>query len=97
MRKSEKKLNKTEPGKAKADPIHKKSNHTGKTPRQVMRKHILDKNDVITEEDFENLDISVDISDESSLEQLEIPADHDRPKDEEKEHSIVTPWDVIKE
>ena len=53
----------------------KKSGKRGKTPKRVVRKHIRDKNDVITEEDFKNLDISVGISNDSANEVLEIPDD----------------------
>ena len=69
----------------------------GKTPKQVVRKHIRDKNDVISEEDFKNLDISVDISNDTAHEALEIRDDKKRPKDEDKDPKVVTPWDVISE
>jgi hypothetical protein len=92
MNKSEKKL--AEPVKEK-DQIRKKSSYTGKTPKQIMSKHIRDKNDVITEEDFKNLNISIDISNDVAHSVLEIPDDKERPKDEEKDHPVVTPWDVI--
>ena len=74
-----------------------KSGKKGKTPKQVVRKHIRDKNDVITEEDFKNLDISVDISNDTAQEVLEIPDDKKRPKDEDKDPKVVTPWNVISE
>lgn len=74
-----------------------RSGKTGKTPKQVVRKHIRDKNDVITEEDFKNLDISVDISSDTAHEVLEIPDDKKRPKDEDKDPVVVTPWDIISE
>ena len=68
----------------------------GKTPKQIMDKHLQDKNHVISEEDFKNLDISVEVSNDSSHEPLQISGGKGRPKDEDKDPDIVTPWDVIK-
>lgn len=100
MKKSPKKTIDPVKDEVTGEPIHKKSNQTGKTPSQLMRKHLLDKNNVITEEDFNNLNISLDTSDDTSRDippqLLELPADKDRPKDEEKDRSVITPWDVIK-
>lgn len=96
MSKSEKKLNQPVKEKGSAKQVKQKSSSTGKTPKQTMSKHIRDKDDVITDEDFKNLNISVDISDDTAHQLLEIPADDERPKDEDKDHSVVTPWDVIK-
>jgi hypothetical protein len=62
-----------------------------------MSKHIRDKNDVITDEDFKNLNISVDISDETAHQVLEIPGGNERPKDEDKDPVVITPWDIINE
>jgi hypothetical protein len=97
MKKTEKKS--IVPGKEKetGNQIPQKSGKKGKTPKQVVRKHIRDKNDVITEEDFKNLDISVNVSNDTATEVLEIPDDKKRPKDEDKDPKIVTPWDVISE
>jgi hypothetical protein len=95
MKKAEKKS--VVPGKETDNQIPQKSGKKGKTPKQVVRKHIRDKNDVISEEDFKNLDISVDISNDTANEVLEIPDDKKRPKDEDKDPKIVTPWDVISE
>lgn len=75
---------------------HQKSSYTGKTPKQVVNKHIQDVNDVITEEDFKNLNISIEIPNDTSHLVLEIPDDHERPKDKDKDPVIITPWDVIK-
>jgi hypothetical protein len=78
-----------------ANQIYQKSSYTGKTPKELMRKHIQDKNDVITEDDFKNLNISIDISSDIAHSVLEIPDDNERPKDEDKDPAVVTPWDVI--
>jgi hypothetical protein len=95
MKNSEKKYN--GPGKEKELPnqIRKRSSYTGKTPKQLMSKHIRDKNDIITEEDFKNLNISIDVSNDIAQQSLEIPDDKERPKDEDKDPAVVTPWDLI--
>jgi len=93
MKKEEKKS--IVPGREKetTKQIIRKSGNKGKTPKQVVRKHIQDKNDVITEDDFKNLDISNDTAEEV----LEIPDDKKRPKDEDKDPEMITPWDIISE
>ena len=96
MKKTEKKSSETGKEKETARPIVKKPGNSGKTPKQIISRHMRDKNDVITEEDFKNLDISIDISGYTAHKQLEIPDDKERPKDEDKDPSIVTPWDLIK-
>lgn len=70
----------------------------GKTPKQVMKRHITDEKDVITDEEFKDLDISVDITSDTAHETLEIKQDPDRPKDEEKDkdQGMITPWEIIK-
>lgn len=73
-----------------------KPRSSGKTPKQIMDKHLHDENHVISEEDFKNLDISVEVSNDSSHKPLRISGDKGRPKDEDKDPGIVTPWDVIK-
>ena len=67
----------------------------GKTAKQLMRKHIQDVNDVITDEDFRNLDISIGLSNDSTPQPLEIPVGPERPKDEDKDPKIIIPWDLI--
>ena len=66
----------------------------GKTPREMMNKHIQDKNDVISEEDFKNLDL--DLEDQIKQDPLLIKDHTQRPKDEDKDPKELTPWDVIK-
>ena len=97
MSKSEMKLTELQQEEESSNQTHPKSSHTGRTPRQIMTKHILDKNDVITEDDFNNLDISVDIHNDTSHQLLVIRDDKDRPKDEDKDPAIIIPWDIISE
>ncbi|HMK27550.1 MAG TPA: hypothetical protein VK483_16070 [Chitinophagaceae bacterium] len=95
MKNAEKKLKTPGNDKELTKPIRKRSSYTGKTPKQIISKHILDKNDVITEEDFKNLNISIDVSNDTAQQPLEIPGNKERPKDEDKDPVVVTPWDVI--
>ena len=60
-----------------------------------MSRHIQNENDVITDEDFKNLDIGLDISKDTVHQPLPISDDPDRPKDEDKDPKVITPWDVI--
>jgi hypothetical protein len=96
MKKSEKKLAELLQEEASANKTQQKSDHSGRTPKQIMTKHIMDKNDVITEDDFIKLNISIDIPNDTSHELLEIPNDKERPKDEDKDPETITPWDLIK-
>ncbi|HEV7782300.1 MAG TPA: hypothetical protein VGO58_13595 [Chitinophagaceae bacterium] len=77
--------------------IPQKSRSKGKTPKQIMSRHIRDEKDVITDEEFRELATGADLSQEKDTahEPLEITSDKDRPKDEDKDPKIVTPWDVI--
>lgn len=72
-----------------------KSKKKGLTAKELVDRHISDKNDVITEEEFKNLVIDVDITSDVAHEPLDISVDPDRPKDEDKDPKIATPWDVI--
>lgn len=72
-----------------------KPHSTGKTAGEIMHRHIRDKNDVITEEDFKNLNIEPDISHDPAYQPLQIPEGTKRPKDEDKDPSILIPWDLI--
>ena|SRR5258705_13948425 len=75
--------------------ITQKFHSSGKTTGQIMRRHIRDKNDVITEEDFRNLNIDPDISGEPAYQPLEILDDTERPKDDDKDPKRLIPWDII--
>lgn len=95
MSKSVKKLSEPGGGKKKAKKITQKSASVGRTAQEIVKKHIRDKNDVITEEDFKNLKIEIDITKDTAHQPLQIPDDKERPKDEDKDPKIITPWDVI--
>lgn len=70
------------------------------TPGERVRQHIQDKNDVITDEDIKNLNTETGTpsnNNEPGNEPLDIKEDKNRPKDEDKDHRYVTPWDVLDE
>jgi hypothetical protein len=95
MNKSEKKLTELLKDEVSANKTIPNYSHTGRTPKQIMTRHILDKNDVITEEDFIKLNISIDISNDTAHQVLEISDNKERPKDVDKDPAIITPWDVL--
>ncbi len=75
--------------------ILQKSTLGGKTTQEMMNKHIHDEKDVITDEDFKNLKLDLEIPTDEAHQPLEIPNDPDRPKDEDKDPKVMTPWDLI--
>lgn len=66
-----------------------------KTTRDVVKRHLSNKNDKITDEDFKNL--SLEHPNDKAHEPLPIKEGKERPKDVEKDNTIATPWDVINE
>jgi hypothetical protein len=78
--------------------IPQKKGSKGKTAKQIVNRHISNKDDVITEEEFKNLEVGVgeNATSDTTHIPLDISNDSDRPKDEDKDPKITTPWDVIK-
>lgn len=74
-----------------------KPSKKGKTASELMNRHIRNEKDVITEEEFKDMVIETGLPAEEGSEPLDIPSQKDRPKDEDKDHLITTPWDVISE
>jgi hypothetical protein len=66
-----------------------------KTTQEIVRRHLSNKNDKITEDDFKNLDI--DLSIPKDVAPLPVKNKKKRPKDVNKDHTTITPWDVINE
>jgi len=95
MSKSSKKSSELEGDKKKPDGITRPSSSTGKTTEQIMKRHMKDKNDIITDEEFRNLNINPDISNDSEYKPLQIADNKERPKDEDKDPAIIVPWDLI--
>jgi hypothetical protein len=55
-----------------------------------------DKNDVITEEDFINLNIDLGIPEDKADQPLPVTDDPEQPKDDEDhDPKVITPWDFI--
>jgi len=95
MSKSTKKKSAPEEDKTQVNGATRKSSSTGKTTAEIMHRHLQDKGDVITEEDFKNLNINPDLSKYPEYQPLQIPDGTERPKDEDKDPSILIPWDLI--
>ncbi len=64
------------------------------TAKEIVKRHLKDKNDIITEEDMKNIQIETGLAGE---EPLKIPNTTKRPKDEDKDNQYITPWDTISE
>ena len=76
---------------------HPKRKTHGKTANEIVKRHLSDKDDKITNEDFENLKIDLSLPKYKAHEPLPIKNDKERPKDADKDNTIITPWDVISE
>jgi len=74
-----------------------KRNKQGKTAKEIVKRHLSDENDKITREDFETLRIDLSLPKGKANEPLPIKPGKGRPKDEEKDNTTTTPWDVISE
>ena len=86
-----------EPGREKAnvEEIPQKPRTVGKRAKEMMSNHIKDENDVITEEDFKNLNIDLEMPKDEAHQPIEIDDNTERPKDEDKDPKVSTPWDII--
>jgi len=69
----------------------------GNTTKEIVKRHLSDENDKITNEDLENLRIDLSVPKDRAHEPLPIRPDKERPKDADKDNTITTPWDVISE
>ena len=74
-----------------------KQTSKGKTAKEIVKRHLSDKEDKITNEDLENLKIDLSLPNDKAHEPLPIKNDKERPKDADKDNTITTPWDVISE
>jgi len=68
-----------------------------KTTGEIVKRHLSDKNDKITEEDFKDLHLDLSVPNDEAHTPLEIEEEKERPKDVEKDNTTTTPWDVINE
>ena len=68
-----------------------------KTASEIVKRHMSNKDDKITDEDFKNLRIDLSLPTDKAHEPLPIKPGKERPKDADKDNTITTPWDVISE
>ncbi len=61
----------------------------GNTAKEKVQRHLMDKNDVITEQDLREVIVGVDAVDLNNPDEPTILAEDIPPK------KIVTPWDVV--
>ena len=76
---------------------HPKSAPKGKTAKEIVKRHLSDKDDKITEDDMKHVRIDLSIPKDRAHKPLPIKKDKERPKDSEKDNTTFTPWDVISE
>jgi len=69
----------------------------GKTSDEIVKRHLSNKDDKITNEDLENLKIDLSIPKDKAHEPLPVKNDKERPKDADKDNTVTIPWDVISE
>lgn len=69
----------------------------GKTASEIVKRHRSNKNDKITEDDMKTVRIDLSVPRDRAHRPLKIKKGKQRPKDEEKDNTIATPWDVISE
>jgi len=74
-----------------------KRKNYGRTAKEIVKRHLGDKNDKITKEDIETLKIDLSLPKGRGKEPLPIKPGKERPKDEDKDNTVTTPWDVISE
>lgn len=82
---------------AKSQSKTRKSSSRGKTTREIVKRHLSDQDDKITEDDMKHVKIDLSIPKDTAHRPLAIKKGKERPKDEEKDNSTLTPWDVISE
>ena len=68
-----------------------------KTAKDIVKRHLSNKSDKITNEDLENLKIDLSLPRDRAHQPLPIKNSKERPKDADKDNTITTPWDVISE
>jgi hypothetical protein len=85
-------------GEKNAENINRsKRKKNGKTTKEIVKRHLSNKDDKITKEDFETLKIDLALPKGRGDEPLPIKPGKERPKDEDKDNTVTTPWDVISE
>ena len=83
--------------KKKTKPANSVTPKKGQTAKEIVKRHLSDENDKITEDDMKHVRIDLSIPKDKAHQPLKIKKGKERPKDEEKDNSTLTPWDVISE
>ena len=74
-----------------------RSTSKGKTAKEIVKRHLSNKEDKITDDDLRHLKIDLSVPKDRAHKPLPIKKDKKRPKDSEKDNTTLTPWDVISE
>lgn len=68
-----------------------------KTTKEIVKRHLSNRHDKITDDDFKTLKIDLSIPKNRAHKPLPVKKGKGRPKDVEKDNTITTPWDLINE
>ena len=85
------------PQKKQTKKTNAKSSPKGHTSKEIVKRHLSDEDDKITEDDLKHLKIDLSIPKDKAHKPLPIKKVKERPKDSEKDNVTTTPWDVISE
>ena len=66
-----------------------------KISREIVKRHLGNEKDNITKGDFKNLKIDLSLPKEKAPEPLPIERIKERPRDVEKDKTIIAPWNLI--
>ena len=91
-----KSVNRSSPRNAKEKTKGKRA-EKGNTTKEIVKRHLSDKDDKITADDLKHLKIDLSIPKDRAHKPLPIKKDLERPHDSEKDNTHLTPWDVISE
>jgi len=91
-----KSVNRSSPRNAKEKTKGKRAGK-GNTTKEIVKRHLSDKEDKITDDDLRHLKIDLSIPKDRAHKPLPIKKDPERPHDSEKDNTHLTPWDVISE
>lgn len=85
------------PQKKRSKRKHTISPQNGHTAKEIVKRHLSDIDDKITDDDLKHVRIDLSIPRDKAHKPLPIKKDKERPKDSEKDNETITPWDVISE
>ena len=88
-------MNTTKPGKNISQQAAKRKSTNPLTTKQIIRRHIVIEDDVITENDIKYVKIETCIPAKIEKNLPTTPVE-ELAKDEAQDHPVVNPWDVIK-